>query len=89
MFCAAHVFCQAGDTPGFLVIEDEGHRVVPVFTSLVELARFAGQTAWFSTTGQEVLDLLPDGCDVAVDPGTSHALRLLGSATALRERRSG
>jgi len=85
-FCAAHVFCQAGDTPGFLAIEDDGDRVVPVFTSLVELARSAGQSAWFSTIGQEVLDLLPDGYDIVVDPGSSHPLRLLGSATELRER---
>jgi len=85
-FCGAHVFCQAGDTPGFLAVEEDGDRVVPVFTSLVELARFAGQTAWFSTIGQELLDLLPDGYDIVVDPGSSHPLRLLGSATELRER---
>jgi hypothetical protein len=85
-FCAAQVFCQAGERPGFRAVEDDGDRAVPVFTSLVELARFAGQTPWFSTVGQDVLDLLPDGYDIVVDPGWAHPLRLLGSATELRER---
>jgi SseB protein N-terminal domain len=87
-FCSSYVFCQAGDKPGFLAVDDGegGERVVPVFTSLVALARRAGQTAWFSTIGQEALDLLPDGYDVVVDPGSPHTVRLRGSATELQPR---
>jgi len=86
-FCAAQVFCQAGERPGFLAVDGEhGDRVVPVFTSLVALARATGQTAWFSTVGQDVLDLLPDGYDVVVDPGSPHTVRLRGDATQLRPR---
>jgi hypothetical protein len=87
-FCSSYVFCQAGDRPRFLAVDDspDGEPVVPVFTSLVELARRAGQTAWFSTIGQEALDLLPDGYDIVIDPGSAHAVRLRGSATELQPR---
>lgn len=84
-FCTAQVFCQAGAHPGFLAVEEAGDLAVPVFTSLVELARFAGQTAWFSALGQDVLNLLPDGYDVVVDAGTPRAVRLRGDATTRRE----
>jgi hypothetical protein len=86
-FCGAQVFCQAGERPGFLALgsRDAEDRAVPAFTSLVELARFAGQTAWFSALGQDVLNLLPDGYDIVVDPGTARAVRLRGDATARRD----
>lgn len=81
-FCGSQVFCQAGERPGFLAVEDgDDPPTVPVFTSIVELARFAGQTPWFSALGQDVLNLLPDGYDVIVDAGTKRALRLRGDAT--------
>ena len=79
------MFCQAGERPGFLAAEQAGERVVAVFTSIVELARFAGQTAWFAALGQDVLNLLPDGYDVIVDPGTTRAVRLRGDATVRRD----
>jgi|GEM_PF-1013741 len=81
-FCSAQVFSQAGERPGFLAVQDGADRAVPVFTSLVELARFAGQTPWFAAPGQEILDLLPDGYDIVLDPGTPRAVRLRGDATA-------
>ena len=81
-FRTAQVFCQAGERPGFVAVDEpDGRRSVPVFTTLVELARFAGQTPWFAALGQDVLNLLPDGCDVVVDPGSQRALRLRGDAT--------
>ena len=83
-FCCAQVFCQANDRPGFVAVGEGAERFAPVFTSLVALARFAGQTPWFATTGQEVLDLLPDGYDIVLDAGAPYAIRLSGDATEQR-----
>ncbi len=40
-------------------------RLVPVFTSLEQFALFTGGGAWFSTTGADVLGLLPPGSTCA------------------------
>jgi hypothetical protein len=85
VFCASQVFCEAGERPGFQAVDEGGEHIVPVFTTLVELARFAGQTPWFSALGQDVLDLLPDGYDIVFDPGTPRAVRLRGDATRRRD----
>lgn len=58
-------------------------RLVPVFTSLEQFALFAGGGAWFSTTGADVLDLLPPGLDVWLDPAAEHAVRLASAATKI------
>lgn len=56
-------------------------RLVPVFTSLEQFALFTGGGAWFSTTGADVLDLMPAGFDVWLDPAAEHAVRLASTAT--------
>ncbi|MGY1528338.1 SseB family protein [Streptomyces sp. MN3] len=56
-------------------------RLVPVFTSLEQFALFTGGGAWFSTTGADVLGLLPPGLDVWLDPAAEHAVRLASAAT--------
>ncbi|MGA5119497.1 SseB family protein [Streptomyces pseudogriseolus] len=56
-------------------------RLVPVFTSLEQFALFTGGGAWFSTTGADVLDLMPAGLDVWLDPAAEHAVRLASAAT--------
>lgn len=58
-------------------------RLVPVFTSLEQFALFAGGGAWFSTMGADVLDLLPPGLDVWLDPAAEHAVRLASAATKI------
>lgn len=55
-------------------------RVVPVFSSLEQFALFTSGGAWFSTTGADVLDLLPTGLDVWLDPAAEHAVRLSSAA---------
>ncbi|MGX1132825.1 hypothetical protein RKD49_005015 [Streptomyces glaucescens] len=55
-------------------------RLVPVFSSLDQFALFAGEGPWFSTTGADVLDLLPPGLDVWLDPAAEHAVRLASAA---------
>lgn len=59
-------------------------RLLPVFTSLEQFARFTGGGAWFSTTGADVLDLLPAGLDVWLDPAAEHSVRLVTAATAVQ-----
>ncbi|WP_331481931.1 SseB family protein [Streptomyces rubrogriseus] len=58
-------------------------RLVPVFTSLEQFELFTGGGAWFSTTGADLLDLLPPGLDVWLDPAAEHAVRLVSAATAV------
>jgi len=62
------VFCEAPETPGVMTAETEDGPVVPVYTSLVELAAARGAVPWFSTTGLDLLGLLPHGHDLALDP---------------------
>ncbi|WP_432083412.1 SseB family protein [Streptomyces sp. WAC 04229] len=57
--------------------------LVPVFTSLEQFELFTGGGAWFSTTGADLLDLLPPGLDVWLDPAAEHAVRLASAATAV------
>ncbi|MEU1050609.1 hypothetical protein ABZ400_36515 [Streptomyces sp. NPDC005897] len=59
-------------------------RLVPVCTSLEQFELFTGGGAWFSTTGADLLDLLPPGLDVWLDPAAEHAVRLASSVTAVK-----
>ncbi|KES03374.1 hypothetical protein BU52_30920 [Streptomyces toyocaensis] len=56
-------------------------RLVPVFTSLEQFQLFTDGGAWFSTTGADLLDLLPPGLDVWLDPAAEHTVRLASAAT--------
>jgi hypothetical protein len=58
-------------------------RLVPVFTSLDQFEQFTGGGAWFSTTGADLLDLLPPDLDVWLDPAAEHTVRLSTAATAV------
>ena len=80
-FESARVYCRAATETGpcFLAVDD----LVPVFSSEEELARYAvargeaeGIVRWFSTSGRDVLDLLPEGYGVALDPAGAHPLVL-------------
>lgn len=58
-------------------------RLVPVFTSLEQFGLFTGGGDWFSTTGNDLLGLLPPGLDVLLDPAAGHTVRLASAATAV------
>jgi len=62
------LYFQRPDEPGFLVSETEQGPVVPVFTSLEQLALFAGPCGWASTTVEDLVELLPEGVRALVDP---------------------
>ena len=81
-FLTATVFLQAGDRPGVMALGTPPDGLVPVWTSEAELARSVGATAWFSTTGADLLGLLPVGYDLLLDPDGEAALRLRPSAVS-------
>ncbi|MFG2005732.1 hypothetical protein ACGFNU_41950 [Spirillospora sp. NPDC048911] len=72
VFRRSVVYCQAGDEPGFLAQAE----TVAVFSSLITLTQAIGDTAWFSSTGQDVLDQLDDGYELVLDPWTPHATEI-------------
>lgn len=79
-FLAATLFLQATEQPGFMAIGEPPEGLVPVWTTEAELARSLGAAAWFSTNGADLLDLLPPGYDLLLDPDGDSALRLRPSA---------
>ncbi|WKX70182.1 SseB family protein [Streptomyces sp. XD-27] len=62
------LYFERPEEPGFLVSETEIGRLVPVFTSVEGLAKFAGVCGWASTTAEDLVELLPDGVRALVDP---------------------
>ncbi|CAL9469288.1 hypothetical protein SUDANB171_02790 [Streptomyces sp. enrichment culture] len=84
IFLAAKIYCPRGDTPGFLALHNTQQPVIPLFTSLRELRRYAGkESRYFTVTGGEVLDLLPTGYGFALDMEGEH--RLVLEAAAVNE----
>lgn len=73
---SATVFCEAPEAPGVMTAETEQGPVVPVFSSLAELAAARGPAAWFSTSGQDLLGVLPAGHDLLLDPAGQTPVRL-------------
>ena len=83
-FLDAIVYCERPDAPGFRTLGPAGGGVVPVFTSLEQLALARGTVEWFALTGAELLDLLPTGYDIVLDLGGPTPLRLRPSALTAR-----
>ncbi|KAK1180831.1 SseB family protein [Streptomyces sp. NBS 14/10] len=80
----ARLYFQRPENPGFLVSETaEAGPLVPVFTSIEGLARFAGACGWASTTAEDLVGLLPEGVRALVDPLGKHPFLL--DAQTLRE----
>ncbi|WP_165987337.1 SseB family protein [Streptomyces sp. YIM 98790] len=77
IFWNAKIYCPRGETPGFLAVQTTQEPVIPLFTSLKELRRYAGrESKFFTVTGGEVLDLLPDGYGFVLDMEGEHRLVL-------------
>ncbi len=81
LFVESTVYCEAGERPGLVAMTTPTGPVIPVFTSETELARFRGAVRWFSTTGADLLDLVPPGYDLVLDPAGPHPTRLRPQAT--------
>jgi hypothetical protein len=84
VFLGAKIYCPRGENPGFLALHTTQEPVIPLFTSLRELRRYAGKDSrYFTVTGGEVLDLLPSGYGFALDMEGEH--RIVFDAKAVEE----
>jgi hypothetical protein len=81
-FSAATIYSPAPPQPGVVVHDFEGMRVVPVFSSPELLDEFTDGD-WFSTTGLDLLDLIPPGVRLALDPNGPYPLLIDPAATKL------
>ncbi|MFG1943150.1 SseB family protein [Nonomuraea sp. NPDC048826] len=83
-FSRTRLYCEAGETPGFIAVGPPGEGLVPAFTLPEGLAAYAeakGQSEprYFSATGRDLLALVPEGYGVLVDPGTAYATAFDGN----------
>lgn len=67
--------------PGVLVFDTPGGRWTVAFTSLRRLARFARDrdqavVDWMSLSGADLIDHLPVGAGLLMDPGDEHCVAL-------------
>lgn len=84
VFIASKVYCPRGDRPGFLALHNTPEPVIPMFSSLEELKRYAGEESrHFTVTGAEVLDLLPNGYGFVLDLDGEH--RVMFDAKAIEQ----
>lgn len=84
VFIASKVFCPRGERPGFLALHNTPEPVIPMFSSLEELKRYAGEDSrHFIVTGAEVLDLLPNGYGFVLDLDGEH--RVMFDAKAIEQ----
>ena len=74
------VFCEAPDAPGLMTADTPAGPVAVAFCSLAALSAARGAVSWFSTSGQDLLGLLPAGHDLLLLPETGDAVRLRTSA---------
>jgi hypothetical protein len=84
VFSTSKVYCPRGDHPGFLALHNTQQPVIPMFTSLKELRRYAGkESKYFVITGAEVIDLLPTGYGFVLDMEGDH--RMVFDAKAVEQ----
>lgn len=83
-FLAATVYCERGAEPGFRALGQPGTGVVPVFSSVEQLALARGTVDWFACTGADLLTELPSGYDLLLDIGGTAPLRLHPGALSQR-----
>jgi hypothetical protein len=80
---AATVYCERGADPGFRALGVPDSGVIPVFSSVEQLALARGTVGWFSMTGADLLAQLPAGYDLILDIAGPQPLRLHTDATSL------
>jgi hypothetical protein len=83
VFLVSKVYCPRGERPGFLALHETPEPVIPMFTTLEELRRYAGDSRYFCVTGAEVLDLLPTGYGLVLDIEGEH--RVMFDAQAIEQ----
>ncbi|NML52348.1 SseB family protein [Streptomyces sp. R302] len=84
IFASSKVYCPRGDNPGFLALHNTQQPVIPMFTTLKGLRRYAGkESKYFVITGAEVIDLLPTGYGFVLDMEGDH--RMVFDAKAVEQ----
>ena len=79
-FLSATLWCEAPESPRFVARGHPPNAVVAVYTSPEQLAADRGAQRWLSTTGVDVLELLPAGPDLVLDPAGPFPLRIKPTA---------
>ena len=85
-FEASTVYVQRTTTedgrPAVVAVGQPGAGYVAFFSSLESLAAHAGECDWASAPGRDLVDLVPEGYGLVVDPAGPHPAVM--PATALR-----
>jgi hypothetical protein len=84
VFLAAVVYCERSANPGFQALGAQRAGVIPVFSSPDQLALACGAVPWFSMTGADLLDQLPQGYDLVLDMAGPAPVRLRPGALTAR-----
>jgi hypothetical protein len=76
LFDASTVYVQRTRTddgrPAVVAVGQPGAGHVAFFSSLESLAAHAGECDWASAPGRDLVDLVPEGYGLVVDPAGSH-----------------
>jgi hypothetical protein len=83
-FLAATVYCERGERPGFRALGGPAAGLVAVYSSPEQLALARGTVPWFALTGSDLLEQLPSGYDLLLDPGGPAPTRLRPGALVRR-----
>lgn len=77
-FAGAVVYAERREQPGLLVSDlGERGRWMPVFSTPARLYAHAREVPYFFTTGADLLELVPPGVGVMVDPDDEHRFPVL------------
>ncbi|WP_158104156.1 SseB family protein [Amycolatopsis pretoriensis] len=77
-FVSALVYVQRPEQPALLVTDlGERGKWMAVFTTLERLAAHVGECGYFTTTGSDLLELVPPGVGLMVDPDDAHRFPVL------------
>lgn len=69
-----------GGRPAVAAFGPPGAGYVAMYSSLATLAQHAGECDWASATGHDLLQLVPDGYGIVLDPAGPHPAVLPASA---------
>lgn len=84
VFAGAVVYVQRPEQPRLWVADlGERGRWMVVFSTLERLARHAGACDYLSTTGADLLELVPPGTGLMVDPDDEHRFPVLSRMAPL------
>ena len=100
-FLTSRVFFLTGEQPSLVVFGEPPGGVAPAFSALSELARFVlsrpelatQENQWASTVGAEILEIVPAGYNITLDPTSPEPVTIPSDArrieTVLVARRTG